>query len=108
MRHLNVPNLAKGSLVVLWIVCAYRAATQSFVHDEALTWQLYIAGPASYLFSEFSSNHHFLNSVLMRGSAAIFGESEWALRLPNLGAAALYFFGVYRLARRVFGENRRM
>jgi hypothetical protein len=31
---------AKAFLAGLWLVCAYRAATQSIVHDEALTYQL--------------------------------------------------------------------
>jgi uncharacterized membrane protein len=40
----------------------------------------------------------------MRISAAIFGDSEWALRLPALGGAVLYFTAVYRIALAAFGD----
>ncbi len=79
--------------------------TQSIVYDEALTWELYIAGPFSAIFHHFDANHHFLNTLLMRLSTGIFGVSEWSLRLPALGGAALYFTAVYRVARRAFGEG---
>src|SRR5581483_8855037 len=56
-------------------------------------------------FHHFDANHHFLNTLLMRLSTAIFGVSEWSLRLPALGGAALYFTAVYRLCRKAFGEG---
>lgn len=67
--------------------------------------ELYIAGPVSAMFRHFDANHHFLNTLLMRLSAGVFGVSEWSLRLPALGGAALYFSAVYRLARRAFGDE---
>ncbi len=93
---------AKALLAALFAVCVYRAFTQSLVHDEALTNELYITGPLANIFNHFDANHHFLNTVLMRASAAIFGDSEWALRLPALGGAALYFTAVYRIAALAF------
>jgi uncharacterized membrane protein len=97
--------IAKCMLAGLWCVCVYRAITQSLVHDETLTWQLYIDAPVSNIFQVFDANHHFLNTVLMRLCSAVFGMSEWALRLPALAGAALYFVAVYRLARTAFGEG---
>jgi hypothetical protein len=38
---------AKVFLAAAWPMCVYRAATQSIAHDEALTYQLYLAGSAS-------------------------------------------------------------
>jgi uncharacterized membrane protein len=96
---------AKAMLAALFAVCVYRAFTQSLVHDEALTNELYITGPVASIFNNFDANHHFLNSALMRISAAIFGDSEWALRLPALGGAALYFTAVYRIALVAFGDG---
>jgi hypothetical protein len=96
---------AKALLAALFAVCVYRAFTQSLVHDEALTNELYITGPLANIFNHFDANHHFLNTVLMRASAAIFGDSEWALRLPALGGAALYFTAVYRIAALAFGDG---
>jgi hypothetical protein len=96
---------ARALLGGLFVVSVYRAITQSVVFDEALTWELYIAGPFSAIFHSFSPNHHFLNTLLMRLSTGIFGVSEWSLRLPALAGAALYFNAVYRLARQAFGEG---
>jgi uncharacterized membrane protein len=98
-------TVAKCLLAGLWLVCVYRAITQSLVHDEALTWQLYIDAPVANIFQVFDANHHFLNTVLMRFCASVFGMSEWALRLPALAGAALYFVAVYRLSRSAFGEG---
>jgi Dolichyl-phosphate-mannose-protein mannosyltransferase len=91
-----------GFLACLWVVCLYRAITQSIVHDEALTYELYIAAPLSRVFSYFDANHHFLNTLLMRLSVMLFGVSEWALRLPALAGAALYFAAVYQIAVNAF------
>jgi len=100
-----IRQAAKGLLAALFAVCVYRAFTQSLVYDEALTYELYIAGPFANLFHYFDPNHHFLNTLLMRLSAAFFGDSEWALRLPALSGAALYFTAVYRIAVAAFGEG---
>jgi hypothetical protein len=97
MSHV-IRNAARALLGALFIVCVYRAITQSITHDEAFTWELYLAGPSSAIFHRFDANHHFLNTILMRISAAIFGTSEFSLRLPALLGAALYFAAVDRLA----------
>lgn len=89
-------------LALLWLVCLYRAITQSIVHDEALTAQLYLAGPAARIFDFFNANHHFLNTILMKASVSVFGLSEWSMRLPALAGAALYFAAVYRICTREF------
>ena len=89
-------------LAALWLVCLYRAITQSIVHDEALTYQLYIAAPFSRIFHYFDANHHFLSTLLMRLSVAMFGLSEWSMRLPALAAAGLYFWVVYQIGMRMF------
>src|SRR5947209_5244894 len=93
-------DAVKVFLIALWLVCLYRAVTQSIVHDEALTWELYLAGPVGDIFTVFDANHHFLNTLLMRASTGVLGLSEFSMRLPALCAAALYFAAVYRIARR--------
>lgn len=95
-------------LAALWIVCIYRAATQSIVHDEALTYQLYLAGPASRMFQLFDANHHFLNTLLMRVSTTLFGFSALTMRLPALLGAAIFFAALYRFCRWMLGDSWRM
>ena len=87
-------------LALVWLVCLYRAITQAIVHDEALTYHLYIAAPFSTIFQFFDANHHFLNTLLMKVSVSLFGASEWSMRLPALAGAALYFAAVYRICAR--------
>ncbi len=87
-------------LALVWLICLYRAITQAIVHDEALTYNLYIAAPFSTIFHFFDANHHFLNTLLMKVSVSLFGASEWSMRLPALAGAALYFAAVYRICAR--------
>ncbi len=97
--------IAAGLLVALWLVCAWRAATQSIVHDEALTYQLYLAGPAGEIFHHFDANNHFLNTLLMRVSTSIGGFSPFTMRLPALLGAGLFFTALFRFCRWAFGSG---
>jgi hypothetical protein len=101
----NVRNIAKALLCALFVICVYRAFTQAVVFDEALTWDLYIAGPFDKIFHTFDANHHFLNTLLMRLTTAVLGVSALTLRIPALAGAALYFAAVYRISRTAFGEG---
>ena len=82
----------------------YRAATQSIVHDEALTWALYLSGPASAIFHFYDANNHFLAIILFRISTTLFGPSEFAIRLPAVLAGAWFFWTVFRLCALVLGD----
>jgi hypothetical protein len=92
-------------LGALFAANVYRAATQSIAHDEALSWQLYLAGPASMIFHYYDPNNHFLATVLFRISTTFFGDSEFAMRLPTLLAGAWFFWTVFRLCGLVLGEG---
>jgi hypothetical protein len=96
---------AQALLVALFAVCVYRAFTQCITYDEALTWDEYLNGPFSWIFTKFDANNHFLNTLLIGISIRLFGVSEWSMRLPALAGAALYFTSCYRLARTAFGES---
>ena len=107
MAHLKTPaeRVSAALLLAVFAVCEYRAATQSIVHDEALTYQLYLAGPAANLFNYFDANHHFLNTVLMRVTTSLFGFSPLAMRIPALFGAALLLTALYRLCRWMLGDG---
>jgi len=92
-----------AAFAALFALNCYRAATQSVTHDEALTWEIYLAGPASNIFDHFDANHHFLGTVLERLSTGLLGTSELTLRLPALLAGALYLVTAYRLSVLAFG-----
>ncbi len=105
MRKSGFPVAALVLFAVLLATNFYRAATQSIVHDEALTWQLYLAGPASNIFHYYDPNHHFLATVLFRVSTTLFGSSEFAMRLPTLLAGAWFYWTVFRLCALVLGAG---
>jgi hypothetical protein len=97
-----------AALVLLGALLAtnfYRAATQSIVHDEALSWELYLAGPASAIFQSYTANNHFLATVLFRISTTLFGQSEFAMRLPTVLAGAWFYWTVFRLCALVLGDG---
>lgn len=92
-------------LSILLVTNIYRAIIQSLVHDEGLTLMFYLTQPVSAIFTVYDANNHFLATLLMKLSTALFGYSEPAIRLVSLGAGALYFFTVYRLCLYLFGEG---
>jgi hypothetical protein len=96
-----------AALVLFGILLAanfYRAATQSIVHDEAITWELYLSGPASAVFHFYDANNHFLAIILFRISTTLFGHSEFAIRLPAVLAGAWFFWTVFRLCALILGD----
>jgi hypothetical protein len=77
----------------------FRAQTLSFTHDEALSYLHAIRpGIARLLaFGYPNANNHLLNSALGWLSYKLFGNAEWALRLPNVIAFGIFVFAAYRL-----------
>jgi hypothetical protein len=90
-------NAAKLLLGGLFVVCVFRAITQSIVYDEAETYELYIAAPFSAIFTYFDASHHFFSTLLIRLSTALFGISEWSMRLPALAGALLWMWALMLL-----------
>lgn len=73
--------------ILLLAYVVYRAATLSFTHDEALSYQI-IKGDEGL---RSTANHHLLNTWLMQ-LFALFSESEWCLRLPNIIGFVVFAF----------------
>ena len=80
----------------------FRAQALSFTHDEALTY-LHAIRPGIgrlFAFGYPNANNHLLNSALAWCSYRMFGNAEWALRLPNVLAFGIFVFAAYRLLSR--------
>ncbi len=73
----------------------YRAYFLSFTHDECLSYSI-ICGDQ---YQAKTANNHFLNTVFMHITNALWGNSEFSLRLPNALAFLLYLFFSLRLLR---------
>jgi len=78
-------------------VCAWRAAHQSITHDEAFSFLYFIDGPWSSLWSPYHAANHVLYSFLAKLSVALFGLSEFTLRLPSVLAGFFFMWGVFRV-----------
>jgi hypothetical protein len=73
-------------IIALLIYTVMRAKNLSFTHDESLGY--YILHGIEHWHK--TANNHLLNTFLMGASKLFFGESEFALRLPNLLAHFLF------------------
>ena len=78
-------------------MCAWRAAHQSIIHDEAFSFLYFIDGPWSSLWSPYQAANHVLYSFLAKLSVALFGLSELSLRLPSILAGFFFMWGVFRV-----------
>jgi hypothetical protein len=103
--HRIPTTLAVLLLAVVFAANVYRARTQSFTADEALTYNNYVSAPLRATLTDYDANNHVLNTLLEKVSAALFGASEFTLRLPSLAGGALYLAAVFLLCRRLFGEG---
>jgi hypothetical protein len=92
-------------LIALSVTNIYRAKTQSITCDEAFSYQLWGAEPLSHMFEAYDASNHVLQTLLSKVSVAVFGLSEFTLRLPTLLAGFFYFIAVYRLSSLVFGQG---
>jgi 4-amino-4-deoxy-L-arabinose transferase-like glycosyltransferase len=92
------PVCAIGFAFARTAVCAWRAAHQSIVHDEAFSFLRFIHGPWSSLWSGwYDAANHVLYSFLAKLSVAVFGLSDFSLRLPSVVAGFFFIWGVFRV-----------
>jgi hypothetical protein len=98
-RRENV--LAILCALVRFAFCCYRAACQSVVGDEAITYNQFVRGPWLKLFGRYNANNHVLSSILIKLSVKIVGLSPFKLRLPSLIAGFLLTLGVFWLLKQV-------
>lgn len=97
--------------VVLAAVLAGGAAArllllgQPIRYDEAVTFLEYASHSLPIALAKYDlPNNHVLHSVLVRISTALFGDGEWAIRLPAFLAGSLVLPATYLVARRLFGR----
>ena len=83
------------SFTALFVYVIIRSYTLSFTHDESLSFYI-IEGNKTFLLE--TANHHVLNTTLMAVCKYLFGNSEFALRLPNVLSFALYLVGFFYIS----------
>lgn len=71
--------------------------------DEIVTIMIYSPMSSLHILTGFvSANNHLLNTLLMKFSITIFGEHEWAVRLPSAIFGALTIPLFYKVSRLIF------
>src|SRR5436189_1689879 len=90
-----IPSWRNSSWPVLLVLALlamniYRAWAQPITTDEAFTYNLYVDGPASKIFTYYDANNHVLHTILCRMSVKLFGLSEFTMRIPSLLGGLFY------------------
>ncbi|EFL49804.1 hypothetical protein DesfrDRAFT_3440 [Solidesulfovibrio fructosivorans JJ]] len=102
----RLPRLtAKVLIAGLIVYVAWRALSLSMTCDEAWTAEaLPYPGFFSFITPSFFAglNVHLLNSWLINLCLTVFGEHDWAVRLPALAGGICYLCLAYRLSARLF------
>jgi hypothetical protein len=93
--------LISSFLTVVAAACVYRATTQGIVHDEAVTYLMFVAGPLEHVFTRYTANNHVLFTLAANATTHLLGVTELTLRLPSIIAAVVYILVAALLARRV-------
>ena len=87
-----IPSFLTFLAVLLFLYVALRAYLLSFTHDECYSYLQYVRKTWIVASTLDYTNNHLLNTWLMKISSTLFGNSEFALRLPNLLFFAIYLF----------------
>ncbi|MEO8146762.1 MAG: hypothetical protein ABI723_03940 [Bacteroidia bacterium] len=95
MKNKNYSNIVLIPLgLSLVSYTFYKAINSSFTHDESFTYSNYvnisISDIINYTNCPIIPNNHIFNTLLMKLSQSFLGNSEFALRLPNLLIHILY------------------
>ena len=89
--------LTLGSIILAFV--SYKAYSSSFTHDESYTYLAFVHDSFMDIlsFSNWYTNNHILNSIFIKYAEILFGNSELALRLPNLLLLVVYMYYGYQL-----------
>ena len=81
---------------------AYKSTVSSFTHDESYTYLHFVSQSFMDIISNQGAftNNHVLNTLFMKYSEILFGNSEIALRLPNLLMFLALLFYTWLLFRK--------
>lgn len=83
----------------MFIYLLVRAIYVPLLHDEIATFFRFVhVGRFIPYYCEWSTNNHFLNSLLTFFSYKLFGYSPIAQRLPNLFFIPLFFWFIYKIS----------
>ena len=103
MGRLWVPYLIAATLLAL-ALRFYRLDSDLWIDEITTTLYYRDSSVLEVLTAYINSNNHLLNTLLMKLSIALFGESEWALRLPAAIFGVATVPAIYWFSRSTFSK----
>ncbi|MBK7870599.1 MAG: hypothetical protein IPJ74_07920 [Saprospiraceae bacterium] len=109
MQSHNIIRLILSLLLglIAWALIIYKAFAIPITHDELSTilhyytynvWEI-------MMYPDPWPGNHILNTLLTKLSMNIFGQEQWAARLPNMLSFALYFYAAYHICLQLFKNH---
>lgn len=97
--------IALGAIVAVAIVVRATMLGVDTRHDEAFTFQVFVQWPLSRSMSEYGvPNNHLFHTFLAHGAWRVFGDQNWALRLPVFLAGIALVPAIYAAGRVLYGR----
>jgi len=89
--------------ILLFAYVFMRAYHIPMTIDEATTFLVYVQIPLKDVFlnNPVNTNNHFLNSLLIRASTSVFGDSDFSVRFPSLLGYLIYIIFSFKLLTRI-------
>ncbi len=103
--HLSFYTFALATTILLGLIA--RAYKMPFVilYDEAATYLDYCDGGFTSFLKIWNVNNHLMNTVLMKVSIALFGDSVLALRLPSFVFGFINILLIYYISNQLYGKS---
>lgn len=108
LRHPNLRLLlALLGGGVLWAIIIYKAIYIPVTHDEVPTPTHYVHFRIweIMMYPDNSPNNHILNTLLTKFAMYLFGNGQWAVRLPNILSFGVYFYAAYQISKTLFSKD---
>ncbi len=105
MRVERSEALTLGAIVLIAVATRLFALDAGLWYDEVYTLTHYVREPLGQLLGDFSSlNNHMFYSLQAKAAVALFGESNWALRLPAVVFGIGSIIVLWAMARATAGR----
>ena len=95
-------------IIMIWFgLLVMKALKMPVTNDETPTAVAYYHYTAwqIMMFPEQEPNNHILNTLITKLFIGCLGNTQLVIRLPNLLAFLVYSLGIYRILRRVLGDD---
>ena len=88
-------------IFIIGIIIRIYKLKFTITYDEAATYMDYVDEGLTSLFFYKSPNNHIFHSILAKIAVSIFGENQYALRLPAILFGSLNIILIYFISRKI-------